>query len=275
MLNRLFAVLSAALIAIPGAAFAQVIGEPKQWGIGLQPEGSPVKEQVGSLHNLLLVIIFAISIFVLLLLMYTVWRFHAKRNPVPSTTTHNTMLEVIWFTIPLIILIVIAIPSIRLLYFMDKPVRAEMTIKAIGKQWFWTYEYPDYGNFTFDAYMVADKDLKPGMRRLLETDNRVVLPVNTTIRILVTANDVLHSWAVPSFGIKQDATPGHLNETWALIKEEGVYYGQCSELCGVNHGFMPIQIEAVSKERFAEWVKEAQKKFAKVDGDEPAKLAAR
>ncbi len=146
---------------------------------------------------------------------------------------------------------------------MDGAADAEMTVKAIGHQWYWSYEYPDHGNFTVDALMLQDDELKPGQLRLLETDNRVVLPIDTTIRVLVTADDVLHSWAVPAFGIKLDAVPGRLNETWVRIEREGVYYGQCSELCGVYHGFMPITIEAVSKQAFAAWVEQAKVEFAR------------
>src|SRR5690606_28854579 len=168
----------------------------------------------------------------------------------------------------------VAIPSFKLLYFTDRAADAEMTIKAIGRQWYWSYEYPDNGNFTFDALPIADEDLEPGGYRLLETDNRVVVPVDTTIRVLITGGDVLHAWAVPSFGVKMDAVPGRINETWIRIEREGVYYGQCSELCGVGHAYMPIAVEAVSKEEFARWVEEAQQNFARADGADPATTVA-
>jgi cytochrome c oxidase subunit 2 len=211
-----------------------------------------------SFHDLLMVIITAITIFVLGLLVYVAIRFRASANPVPSKTTHNTTIEVLWTVVPVIILVVIAVPSFRLLYFMEKAENPEMTIKATGYQWYWGYEYPDHGGLTFTANMLPDNEIKPGMKRVLETDNRVVVPVNTTVRVYTTAADVLHAWAVPSFGVKKDAVPGRLNETWFRAEREGVYYGQCSEICGTNHGFMPIAVEVVSKAAFDAWVKKAQ-----------------
>ena len=259
-----FAALSLIALAAGGAVAAQ----PTPWQMGLQPAASPVMDEINSFHNLLLVIIFAIAIFVLALLAYVMWRFSAKRNPIPSKTSHNTFIEVIWTAVPILILVVIAIPSFKLLYFMDRTSEAEMTLKAIGHQWYWSYEYPDHGDFTFDSLMLADDELEDGQPRLLEVDNRVVLPVDTNIRILITADDVLHSWAMPAFGVKTDAVPGRVNETWVRIEREGIYYGQCSELCGVNHGYMPIAVEAVSREAFALWVEEAKEEFARVDGTE-------
>lgn len=253
--------LAAALVVAAGAEAAQ----PLQWQIGLQPAASPVLHEINSFHNLLLIIIFAIAVFVLALLVYVMVRFRASANPVPSKTAHNTLLEVAWTLIPVAILLVIAIPSFKLLYFSDVTHKAELTVKAIGHQWFWSYEYPDNGNFTFDATMVEAADLKPDQPRLLETDYRVVVPVNTNVRLLTTSVDVIHAWAMPAFGVKKDAVPGRLLETWFRAEREGVYYGQCSELCGTNHGFMPIAVEVVSKEAFAKWVVEAQKKFARVD----------
>lgn len=272
--------MRAGLLLIPivtlvllGAIAPASAAQPEPWQLGLQAPASPVMAAINSLHDLLLWIITLISLLVLALLAYTCVRFRADRNPVPSRRSHNTLLEVVWTAVPVLILVIIAIPSFKLLYFHDDLPETELTVKAIGHQWYWSYEYPDHGNFTFDATMIADADLKPGQPRLLETDNRVVLPVDTNIRIQVTADDVLHSWAMPSMGVKTDAIPGRLNETWIRIEKPGVYYGQCSELCGDLHGFMPITIEAVGKEEFAAWVEQAQARFA--PAGENVKLAGR
>jgi cytochrome c oxidase subunit 2 len=237
--------------------------QPEPWQLGFQPAQSPVMAQINSFHNLLLWIITLISLFVLGLLAYVCVRFRASAGVTPSKRTHNTILEIAWTAVPVLILVVIAIPSFKLLYFMDRIENPEMTFKAIGRQWYWSYEYPDHGDFTFDAYLVADEDLQEGQPRLLATDNHVVLPVQTDIRVLVTASDVLHSWAMPSLGVKMDGVPGRINETWLRIEEPGMYYGQCSELCGTYHGFMPIAIEAVSKDEFEAWVQRAQEEFAR------------
>ena len=213
-------------------------------------------------------------LFVTGLLVYVMVRFRESRNPVPSKTAHNTTIEVLWTVLPVLILVGIAIPSFRLLYLQDRVENPEMTIKAIGRQWYWSYEYPDNGNFTFDAYMVKDADLKPGQMRLLEVDNAVVVPVDTNVRLYTTASDVLHAWTIPAFGIKVDAVTGRLNESWFRVTKPGTYYGQCSELCGVGHAFMPITVKAVSKEEFTQWVAEAQGKFSKADGTPPAPLDA-
>jgi len=227
---------------------------PEPWQTDFQPAATPVMQQMTEFHNLLLVLIFLIAGFVLILLVVTMWKFSARRNPVPSRTTHNTMVEILWTVAPIIILVVIAVPSFKLLYHTDTVPKADMTLKAIGHQWYWSYEYPDHGKVTFDALMVPDAELKPGQKRLLETNNAVVVPVDATVRVQVTASDVIHSWAMPAFGVKTDAVPGRLNETWFKAVREGTYYGQCSELCGVNHGFMPIKVQVVSKQQFAEWV---------------------
>jgi cytochrome c oxidase subunit 2 len=261
--------LVAATLLGAGAASAQepvVRGAPVPWQLNFQPAATPVMDMIESLHDLLLFIIVAISAFVLGLLAYACFRYRAGRSPVSSRRTHNTVLEIAWTAIPVLILVVIAIPSFKLLYFMDRAANPEMTLKAIGHQWYWSYEYPDNGNFTFDAYMIADQDLQEGQPRLLETDNRVVLPVDTDVRLLTTATDVIHSWAVPAFGVKIDAIPGRLNETWLRIEQPGIYYGQCSELCGDYHGFMPIKIEAMAKDAFEAWTKQAQEEFARADG---------
>lgn len=247
------AFLTVALMSVP--AFA-TLGQPVPHGIGLQEAASPMKERMHWFHNsLLMPITSGIVIFVFLLLLIVIVKFNKKAHPVPSKTTHNTLLEVLWTLIPVLILVVVAIPSMKMLYYVDKTVDAEMTLKVTGYQWYWGYEYPDNGGVNFLSNLVQDKDLKPGQPRLLATDNAVVLPVDTNIKILTTASDVIHSWAVPAFGVKMDAVPGRLNETWVRIDKEGSFYGQCSEICGQGHGYMPIEVRAVSKKAFAEWVK--------------------
>lgn len=248
--------------------------QPEPWQMNFQPASSPLMERIATFHDLLLVIITLICIVVLALLVYVCVKFRADRNPTPSRRTHNTLLEVVWTAVFVLILVIIAIPSFRLLYYADVVPDTDMTIKAIGRQWYWSYEYPDHDNFTFDAFMLRDDELEPGMQRLLETDNRLVLPTGTNIKVQVTASDVLHSWAMPSLGVKIDAVPGRLNEIWIHIIEPGVYYGQCSEICGVMHGFMPITIEAVPPEQFMVWVEEAKTMFARVD-DQGTQVANR
>ena len=231
---------------------------PVPWQMTFQPAASPLMEGITSMHNLLLVVISFIALIVAALLVYVIIKFRAKKNPTPSKTTHHVLLEIVWTIIPVCVLVVIGIPSLKLMFALDQPQDAALTIKAIGHQWYWSYEYPDSDpakSFSFDSYMIEDKDLKPGQPRLLEVDNRIVVPINTTVRVLVTSNDVLHSFAVPSLGIKKDGVPGRLNETWFRISKTGVYYGQCSELCGTKHGFMPIAIEVVSQEDYSKWIK--------------------
>jgi cytochrome c oxidase subunit 2 len=233
------------------------------WQMGFNESVTTVMNDIVHLHDrILLPIIVAISVFVLFLLLYSIFKFRASKNPIPSKTSHNTFIEVMWTVIPCLILIVIAIPSFRLLYKQDIIPKADVTIKAIGYQWYWGYEYPDQ-NIAFDANMIETKNLKPNQPRLLETDNHVVVPVNKVVKVLITANDVLHAWAVPSFGVKRDAVPGRINETWFKAEKEGVYYGQCSELCGSRHAFMPITVRVVSDKQYNEWLKEAKIKFAK------------
>ena len=223
---------------------------PKAWQFGFQDPATDLMGKVISLHNGISIVMAGVTLFVLILLFYVAFRFSAKRNPNPSTTTHNTVLEVLWTAIPVIILVIMAIPSFKLLYEQEKTEDYEMTVKIIGHQWYWEYEYPDYGNFYFESYMVQDEDLKKGDIRLLTVDNPLVIPANTNIQILITAGDVLHSWAVPSMGLKTDAVPGRLNETWVNVKEPGTYRGQCSEICGANHAFMPIVVKAVSLDTY-------------------------
>jgi cytochrome c oxidase subunit 2 len=248
-------------------------GMAHPWQLGLQTPVTPVAVQIYDFHNLLLVLITAIAVFVTLLMLYVMVKFSAKNNPTPQTTTHNTMLEVLWTAIPIVILVVMAIPSFKLLYYADSTKDAEMTIKAIGHQWYWSYEYPDNGNFTFDAAMLEDDELEPGQPRLLTTDEAIVIPVNTNIRLLIAADDVLHAWGMPAFGVKLDAVPGRLNETWMRVEKEGTYYGQCSELCGTGHGFMPIMVKVVSKDAFASWAVKAKEEYASLGEKTSVKLA--
>lgn len=230
---------------------------PVPWQLNLQTPVTPMAERLHDFHTLLLWVITAISLFVLALLLICIFRFNERANPVPAKWTHNTLIEVIWTVVPVFILVGIAVPSYRLLYYMDRTEEAEMTLKITGNQWFWSYELPDH-NISFDALAIpeSDIDVAAGQHRLLETDRHVVLPVDTNIRLLFTANDVLHAWTVPAFGVKLDNMPGRINETWTRINTPGRYYGQCSELCGVDHSFMPIVVDAVSKEQFEAWVKE-------------------
>ncbi len=257
------------LASLPAAA--DYVG-PHPWQIGMQEPVTPVAELIAVFHNLLLWIILAIAAFVLVLIAYVVWRFREDRNPTPSKRSHHTLLEVTWTAVPVLILVIIAIPSFQALYYMDSIPETEFRIKAIGKQWYWTYEYPDHGGFVFDAFLKDESELEEGEPRLLATDNYLVIPVDTKITLQVTSEDVIHAWAVPAFGIKIDAIPGRLNEVWIEAKETGTFYGQCSELCGYGHGFMPIAVRVVEKEEFEAWVKQAQQEFARRDG--PA-LAAR
>jgi cytochrome c oxidase subunit II len=255
-------VVIAALLAGAGAALA-ALGQPSPWQFGLQQSASPVMDSITSFHDFLLYIITAITSFVLVLLIIVIIRFNARSNPIPSRTTHNTWLEVAWTIIPIVILLVIALPSFKLLFLQLIPPPADLTIKATGKQWYWSYSYPDNGNFEFDSLMLKANELKQDQPRLLAVDNEMVVPINKTVHVLAIGADVIHSFAVPSFGIKIDAIPGRLNETWFKATREGVYYGQCSELCGKDHAFMPIAVRVVSEQAFATWVDEAKKKYAR------------
>ena len=254
-----------------GMAAAQVAVD---WQVGFQESASPVMDRIISFNSVLFWICVVISAFVFVLLGIIIFKFNRKSNPTPQKWSHNTLLEIAWTVVPLAILVAIAVPSLRLLYYQDRAADAEMTIKAIGHQWYWSYEYPDIGeDITFDAIMIPDEEITEGQHRLLETDERVIVPVDTTIRLLVTASDVIHAWAIPSFGVKIDGVPGRINETWFRATKEGVFYGQCSELCGTYHAFMPIAVEVVSKEAYAEWVEYAKEEYAQSDSDDPARLA--
>ena len=220
---------------------------------------------------MLLPIITAITVFVLFLVLYACVKFRASNNKVASQTSHNTMIEIAWTLVPCLILIVMAVPSFKVLYSQDKIPPAEVTVKAIGYQWYWGYEYPDE-NIIFDSYMIEEKDLKPGQPRLLAVDNEVVVPVNKVVKVLITANDVLHAWALPSFGVKRDAVPGRINETWFKADRTGTFYGQCSELCGIKHAFMPITVRVVTEEEYKDWLLEAKEKFAKEEFQNELKI---
>ena len=250
--------------------------QPKDWQLGFQNAASETMRDIVNFHdNLLLPIIIAISVFVLFLMVYACIRFRASRNPNPSKRTHNVAVEVLWTLIPCLILIVIAVPSFQILYKQDTIPKADLTIKAIGYQWYWGYEYPDE-NLIFESYMVEEKDLKADQPRLLAVDNEVVVPVGKVVKVLITANDVLHAWALPSFGVKRDAVPGRINETWFKAEKVGTYYGQCSELCGIKHAFMPITVRVVSNEEYEEWLSEAKVKFAKEEiENDKLKLASK
>lgn len=258
-----FSLMLALVIAsFADAAFA---AQPEPWQLGFQPAATDMMSRITSFNNFLLYLMTAITLLVLVLMVYVMFRFNAKANPEPSKTSHNTLIEVIWTVVPILILVVIAIPSFRLLYDQVELPEADMTIKATGYQWYWGYEYPDHGDFAFDAIMLEDDELQAGQPRLLATDNAVVVPVNTTIRVVVTSADVIHNWAMPAFGNKMDAIPGRLNETWFRAEKTGIFYGQCSELCGIRHAFMPIMVKVVEQDEFAAWVEEAKVEFAKVE----------
>lgn len=263
-----FRVLAAALGLLALQASAAMASQPVPWQMNFQDAATAKMGKVHEFHDLLLVIITAIVIFVLALLLWVMIRYNSKANPTPSKTSHNTLIEVIWTVVPVAILVVIAIPSFKLLYYSDTLPQADLTVKVIGKQWYWSYEYPDNGNFTFDSLMLTDEEAAArGEPRLLGVDNRIVVPVGKNVVLDITAADVIHAFAMPSFGIKIDAIPGRLNQTWFRAEREGVYYGQCSELCGSRHAFMPIVIEVVSEAEFNAWVASAQQQFGAADGE--------
>jgi cytochrome c oxidase subunit 2 len=250
----------AAVVALGGEAFAGS-GQPSPWQLGFQQSASPVMDTIHSFHDFLLWIITGIAVFVLALLVVIIVRFNARANPIPTKTTHNTLLEVLWTVVPVVILVVIAVPSFRLLFYQQTIPPADLTVKATGKQWYWSYAYPD-SKFEFDSIMLQDKERKAGQPRLLAVDNPMFVPINKVVRVQTIGAEVIHAFAVPSFGIKIDAIPGRLNEVWFKATREGIYYGQCSELCGKDHAFMPIEVHVVSDQDFAAWVEQAKKKWA-------------
>lgn len=236
----------------------EAAGNTTPWDFLMQDAASPSAERIQAFHDMLVYIITGICLFVLALLIIVIVRYNRRANPEPSKTTHNVLLEVLWTALPVVILIIIAIPSFKLLYYVDRTETPEMTLKVTGYQWYWGYEYPDHGGINFMSYMIPEDEInaEEGQLRLLSTDRAVVLPVNKNIQVDITAADVLHAWAVPALGVKTDSVPGRLNSTWFRITKPGTYYGQCSELCGKDHAYMPIEIKAVSEEEFEQWVLE-------------------
>ncbi len=275
--TRTARVLTMAALAVVGISAVAAIAwaaEPRPWQLGMQPAATPVKERLSAFHDELLVIIFLISLFVMGLLVYVIVRFNHRRNPVPSHTSHNAVIEMIWTVVPVLILVLIAIPSFKLMYYMDRVPNPDMTIKVTGHQWYWTYEYPDQKGLSFDSNLIPEADLKPGQKRLLDVDNPLVVPIGENVRVLVTSTDVIHSWFIPSFGVQEYAVIGRVNESWFNVEHEGAYYGECNQICGVNHAFMPIKIVALTKDAFQKWLVEAQKKFAHDQDGEAMRVAA-
>ena len=250
------------IVFLPFSALANE-GISENWQLSFQEPATDLMSDIISFHSYILMpIITGISLLVLGLLLYIMFRFNSKRNVVASTTTHNTVIEILWTVIPVILLIIIAIPSFRLLYVSETIPKADLTIKAIGNQWYWTYEYPDYEDIVFDANMLLENELSDPKLRLLETDTQIVVPVNKVVKLQITSADVLHAWTIPAFGVKMDAVPGRLNETWFKANKEGIYYGQCSELCGPKHAFMPINVKVVSENEFNDWLDFAKEEYA-------------
>ena len=271
MLTHLFSIFTqimntllkiSTLVFLPFSAFANE-GISENWQLSFQEPATDLMSDIISFHSYILMpIITGISLLVLGLLLYIMFKFNSKRNVVASTTTHNTVIEILWTVIPVMLLIVIAIPSFRLLYVSETIPKADLTIKAIGNQWYWTYEYPDYEDIVFDANMLLENELSDPKLRLLETDTQIVVPVNKVVKLQITSADVLHAWTIPAFGVKMDAVPGRLNETWFKANKEGIYYGQCSELCGPKHAFMPINVKVVSENEFNDWLDFAKEEYA-------------
>lgn len=274
VLKRLAAVAAGIMPVLAGCGIAFAgVGQPSPWQMGFQQSVTPVMDNVVWFHDFLLWLITAIALFVLALLVIIVVRFNSKANPTPSRTTHHTLLEVAWTVIPVVILTAIAIPSFKLLFLQTTIPTADVTVKATGKQWYWSYAYPD-SKFEFDSIMLQDKDRKAGHPRLLAVDNEMVVPVNKVVRVQVIGAEVIHAFAVPSFGIKIDAVPGRLNETWFKATREGIYYGQCSELCGKDHAYMPIAVRVVNDKDYAAWLDQAKKRYAGTDTPAATTLAA-
>src|SRR5262245_59555052 len=263
--GRLALALGAMYIAAAAGA-----AEPRPWQFGMQPPATEVDDRLSTFHDVVLIIIALITAFVLGLLVYVILRFNHQRNPAPSRTSHNTVIEMLWTVVPVLILVLIAIPSFKLMYYMDRVQNPEMTIKVTGHQWYWSYEYPDQDGLSFDSNIIPEAELKPDQKRLLDVDNPLVVPADTIIRVQITGTDVIHSWFVPSFGVQEYAIVSRLNERWMKIEHEGTYYGQCNQICGVNHAFMPIKVVAVAKDAFPRWVEDAKKKFARRDDGEDA-----
>jgi len=260
-MKLLFSII-VAICLLGKLAYAE-LGLSEDWQLSFQEPATDLMSDIISFHSYILMpIITGISILVLFLLLYIAFRFNSSRNQVASTTTHNAVVEILWTVIPVVLLIIIAIPSFRLLYVSETIPKADLTIKAIGNQWYWSYEYPDYGDIVFDANMLNDDELSDPKLRLLETDTQIVVPVNKVVKLQITSNDVLHAWTIPAFGVKMDAVPGKLNETWFKANQEGLFYGQCSELCGPKHAFMPINVKVVSEKEFEDWIGFAKEEYA-------------
>lgn len=266
MLRRKWTIGASVLAGLLSSTVAALAAQPQPWEMDFQPAVTPVMAAIEDFHRLLLVIITLISLFVLGLLLWIIVRYNARANPTPSKVSHNTLLEVVWTLVPVVILVVIAIPSFKLLYFQADLPPADLKINAIGHQWYWTYQYPDKGKLQFDSIALTDAQaIKKDEPRLLGVDNPVVVPVNKVVWVVTTGSDVIHSWAVPAFGVKMDAVPGRLNTTWFKAEKLGTYYGQCSQLCGAHHAFMPIEVKVVSEADYEAWLANAKKQFAAND----------
>jgi cytochrome c oxidase subunit 2 len=262
VVNRLLAVVAGFVFSLSATpfAFAQgVVGQPRPWEMGMQRSFSPIKDRIIELHDLVLVIITLITLFVGGLLVWVMFRYNAKRNPMPSQTSHNTIIEILWTVIPVLILVVMAIPSFRLIYYQDRTPDPDLTIKVTGHQWYWEYSYPDQGNVDVESRYIHDEDLKPGQLRLLDVDNQMVIPVNKKIRILTSSTDVIHSFFIPALGVQRYAIPGRTIETWMEADKIGTFYGECNQICGQDHSRMPISVKAVSEADFKAWVEQAKK----------------
>jgi cytochrome c oxidase subunit 2 len=270
------AALPAGIVALSGAAWAQDahVTEPRPWQLGMQPPGSPVAVAIDHLNDAVMVIITLITLMVAGLLLWVVYRYSAKRNPTPSQTSHNTLLEVAWTALPVLILVGIAIPSFRLVYYEDRTHDADMTLKVTAHQWYWEYTYVDQGNIDFASRIIPESDLKPGQPRLLSVDEKLVLPVGKNIRILTTSADVIHSFFIPSLGVQRYAIPGRTIETWVRVDKPGIYYGECNQICGNDHSQMPIEVRAVTPAEFTAWVETAKKKYAVNQQLAPPAMAA-
>jgi cytochrome c oxidase subunit II len=273
-LRWLIACVSVGFFSLSAAWADDAVGAPHRWEIGMQKAFGPVKDRIIDLHNLVLVIITLITVFVGVLLLYVMLRFNARKNPVPSQTTHHTWLEIAWTIVPVLILVIIAIPSFRLVYYEDRTASPDLTVKVTGHQWYWEFSYPDQGNLDIESRYIADEDLKPGQLRLLDVDNQMVIPVNKRIRILTSSSDVIHSFFVPSLGVQRYAIPGRTIETWMEASQTGTFYGECNQICGQNHSRMPISIRAVSADDFTKWVDQQKKSAAAAANAVPQKLAS-
>lgn len=263
-LRWLIACVSVGLFSLSSAWAQSVVGAPRPWEMGMQRSFSPIKDRIIGLHDLVLVIITLITLLVGVLLIIVMTKFSARKNPVASQTTHHTLLEVVWTVAPVLVLVIIAIPSFRLVYYEDRTASPDLTVNVTAHQWYWEYSYPDQGNIDIESRYVTDDDLKPGQLRLLDVDNQMIIPVGKRIRILTNSTDVIHSFFVPSLGVQRYAIPGRTIETWLEADKEGTFYGECNQICGTNHSRMPISIKAVSPAEFDAWV-QTQKKAASAE----------